>query len=182
GRAGVMTSRQVTAAGVSRPWPAVAVAVLAQMLVLLDNAILNIAMDTLADPVRGLGASAGELAWAVASYSLVFAAGGFAGGALADRYGPRRVLIAGLLVLAVSATVAAFSVNATELILTRAFMGAGGALITPATLAVVTGHPARTRAIAIWASAGGVAVALGPVAGGLLLSRFHWGAIFLLNP
>lgn len=170
--------------GVPRPWFAVAVAVLAQTLVLLDNTILNIALDTLADPVRGLGASSAELAWAVASYSLVFAAGGFAGGALADRYGPRRVLIGGLLVLAGSATVAAFSVNATELIVTRAFMGAGGALITPATLAVVSRHPpaaARTRAIAIWASSGGVAVALGPVAGGLLLSHFHWGAIFLLN-
>ncbi|GAB3961478.1 MFS transporter [Actinoallomurus acanthiterrae] len=167
-----------------RQWWIVAVAVLAQTLVLLDNTVLNIAMETLADPVRGLGADASDLAWAVASFSLVFAAGSFAGGALADRYGPRRVLVAGLATLAVASMPAAFSTNAAELIAARAVMGAGGALITPATLAIVTRGTApavRTRAIAIWASSGGVAVALGPVVGGALISRFWWGAIFLLN-
>ncbi|WP_218952213.1 MFS transporter [Amycolatopsis anabasis] len=184
-----MTSRFAPALGgrergTARQWWIVAVAVVAQTLVLLDHTILNIALETLADPVRGLGASSAELAWAVASYSVVFAAGSFAGGALADRYGPRRVLMIGLLVLAAAATAAAFSANATELVVTRGFMGAGGALVTPATLALVTRHSApadRTRAIAIWASSGGVAVALGPVAGGLLLSHFRWGAVFLVN-
>lgn len=168
----------------TRPWWTVAVAVLAQTLVLLDNTVLNVAMETLADPVRGLGASSAELAWANASYSLVFAAGSFAGGALADRYGPRRTLTAGLLLLAVASTLAAFSPGATELIVTRGFMGVGGALITPATLALVTRGTApahRTRAIAVWASAGGAAVALGPVVGGALLTRFWWGSVFLVN-
>lgn len=167
-----------------RQWWTVAVAVLAQTLVLLDNTVLNIAMETLADPVRGLGADALDLAWAVASFSLVFAAGGFAGGALADRYGPRRVLVAGSAILATASVPAAFSADAAQLILARAAMGAGGALITPATLAIITRGttPAvRTRAIAIWASSGGVAVALGPVVGGVLVSRFWWGSVFLVN-
>lgn len=172
------------AAAPARPWWTVAVAVLAQTLVLLDNTVLNVAMETLADPVRGLGAGSADLAWANASYSLVFAAGSFTGGALADRYGPRRVLVAGLVVLAAAATLAAFAPGATELTVTRGFMGAGGALITPATLAIVTRGTApahRTRAIAIWASAGGAAVALGPVVGGALLTRFWWGSVFLVN-
>lgn len=171
-------------AGRVRPRWAVAVAVVGQMLVLLDNTIVNIAVETLADPVRGLGATAVELTWSVSAYPLVFAAVVLFGGALTDRVGPRTVLIAGLLVLAASSTAAAFSDDAVQLVLARCCMGVGGALITPATLAVVTGcsTPAgRSRAIAVWASSGGVAVALGPVLGGVLLARFWWGSIFLVN-
>ena len=167
-----------------RQWPIVAVAVLAQTLALLDNTILNIALQTLADPVRGLGASSTDLEWAVDSYSLVFAAGTFAGGALADRYGPRRIMMAGLSLLAAASALAAFSANVVELIVFRGFMGAGAALITPATLTVVTRQTApsnRARAIAIWASSGALAVAIGPVAGGALLTKFWWGSVFLLN-
>jgi EmrB/QacA subfamily drug resistance transporter len=168
----------------ARQWPIVAVAVLAQTLALLDNTILNIALQTLADPVHGLGASSTQLEWAVDSYSLVFAAGSFAGGALADRYGPRRTMMAGLSLLAAASMLAAFCANAAQLIVCRGFMGAGAALITPATLAVVTRQTApakRARAIAIWASSGALAVAIGPVAGGALLTQFWWGSVFLLN-
>lgn len=174
-----MTSRRAV-----RQWPVVAVAVLAQTLALLDNTVLNIALQTLADPVRGLGASSADLEWAVDSYSLVFAAGSFAGGALADRYGPRRTMMAGLSLLAAASALAAFSANASELIVFRGFMGAGAALITPATLAVVTRQTApanRARAIATWASAGALAVAIGPLVGGALLARFWWGSVFLFN-
>jgi MFS family permease len=83
-----------------------------------------------------------------------------------------------------ASALAAFSANAVELIVYRGFMGAGAALITPATLAVVTHQTAparRARAIAIWASSGALAVAIGPVAGGALLTQFWWGSVFLLN-
>ena len=135
--------RYLGVADTARQWWVVCVAVLAQTVVLLDNTILNIAMETLGDPVRGLGASSSDLEWAVASFSLFFAAGSFAGGALADRYGPRRTLSAGLAVLAVASVLAAYSEGALELIVARAFMGAGGALITPATLSIVTLHTTR---------------------------------------
>jgi MFS family permease len=84
----------------ARPRRIVAVAVLAQTLALMDNTILNVALETLGDPRRGLAASPTDLAWIVDSYSLTLAGGSFAGGALADRYGPRRILIAGLALLA----------------------------------------------------------------------------------
>ncbi|HEV2634442.1 MAG TPA: MFS transporter [Actinocrinis sp.] len=169
---------------VTRPWWIVAVAVVGQMLVLLDNTILNIAVQTLSDPVRGLGADSGALAWSVSAYSLVFAAAVLAGGALTDRIGPRATLIAGLTTVAVFSLVAALSGTVTELIIARGCMGAGGALVTPATLAVVTRSSTpenRPRAIAVWASSGGIAVAIGPVLGGLLLTRFWWGSVFLIN-
>lgn len=168
----------------AHPGRIVAVAVLAQTLALMDNTILNVALETLGDPVRGLGAGPTDLAWIVDSYSLVLAAGSFAGGALADRHGPRRILIAGLTLLAGASLAAAFCTDAVELIVCRGLMGAGGALITPATLAIVinSSTPAhRSRAIAFWASSGGLAVAIGPVVGGALLTRFWWGSVFLLN-
>jgi len=168
----------------TRTWAVVAVAVAAHMLLWLDNSILNIALETLADPVRGLGANAGELAWASSSYSLVLASAMFAGGALGDRYGPRATLFAGLLVFSAASAFAAFSGSALELIVTRGLMGVGSALVIPATLSIIvrtTSDAQRSRAIALWASASGLGVALGPVLGGVLLARFWWGSVFLIN-
>jgi EmrB/QacA subfamily drug resistance transporter len=170
--------------GGTRTWAVVAVAVAAQTLLWLDNSILNIAMETLADPVRGLGANAGELAWASSSYSLVLAAAMFAGGALGDRYGPRATLVAGLVVFSSASALAAFSGSALELVVTRGLMGLGSALLMPATLSIIvraTSDAQRSKAIALWASASGVGVALGPVLGGVLLARFWWGSVFLIN-
>ncbi|WNV88088.1 MFS transporter [Umezawaea sp. Da 62-37] len=169
---------------VAHPWRVVAVAVAAQTLLWLDNSILNIALETLADPVRGLGATAGELAWAGSSYSLVFASALFAGGALGDRCGPRATLVVGLVVFSAASAFGAFSTTVAELVVARGFMGAGSALLMPATLSVIvrsTSEADRPRAIALWASASGLGVALGPVLGGALLARFWWGSVFLVN-
>ncbi|GAA1939815.1 MFS transporter [Amycolatopsis minnesotensis] len=161
-----------------------AVAIVGQTLVLLDNTILNIAADILSDPVRGIGASSTELAWSISAYSLMFAALTLTGGALTDRFGPQAVLVTGLTVLALASVAAALATAPVVLIAARGVMGAGGGLVTPATLALATlgVRPGfRARAIAIWSSAGGVAVAIGPVLGGFLLARFSWGAVFLVN-
>ncbi|MDX3661746.1 MFS transporter [Streptomyces sp. ID05-26A] len=179
-----MTGAEARNQGSTRTWAVVAVAVAAQTLLWLDNSILNIAMETLADPVRGLGANAGELAWASSSYSLVLAAAMFAGGALGDRYGPRATLYAGLIVFSAASVFAAFSGSALELIVTRGLMGLGSALVQPATLSIIvrtTSDAQRFKAIALWAAASGLGVALGPVLGGALLARFWWGSVFLIN-
>ncbi|WP_200307169.1 MFS transporter [Streptomyces adelaidensis] len=172
------------AATPSRSWPVLVVVVCAQMLIWLDTSILNVAVTTLADPVDGLGATPGELEWVASAYTLVVAGTLFAGGALADRFGPRNTLLAGLALIGVASGAGAFVDSPAWLIVARAFMGAGSGLLMPATLTVIvqsTPEEKRTRAIAIWSSSSGLGVAVGPVAGGALLSHFWWGSVFLVN-
>ncbi|WP_326583616.1 MFS transporter [Streptomyces sp. NBC_00481] len=172
------------AAAPTRSWPVLVVVVCAQMLIWLDTSILNVAVTTLADPVEGLGASPGELEWVASAYTLVVAGTLFAGGALADRFGPRNTLLAGLALIGVASGAGAFVDSPAWLIVARAFMGAGSGLLMPATLTVIvqsTPEEKRTRAIAIWSSSSGLGVAIGPVAGGALLSHFWWGSVFLVN-
>jgi EmrB/QacA subfamily drug resistance transporter len=160
------------------------VLVFSQLLVWLDNTILGNAMETLADPVGGLGASPGELQWAVGSYTLTFATLMFTAGALGDRFGHRAILAAGMTIFGGSSLWAAYAQNAAELVMARAAMGVGSALIMPATMAVLAwtfSGPARAAAFGVFSSAAGVGVALGPVLSGTLLSRFWWGSVFLIN-
>ncbi|MPY43535.1 MFS transporter [Streptomyces phyllanthi] len=154
------------------------------MLIWLDTSVLNVAVTTLADPVRGLGATPAELEWVASAYTLVFAGTLFAGGALADRFGPRTTLLAGLALFGAASGAGAFAGSPAWLVVARAFMGAGSALLMPATLSVIvqsTPEEKRTRAIAIWSSSSGLGVAVGPVVGGALLSHFWWGSVFLVN-
>src|SRR3979409_356343 len=147
--------------GDPRRWWALAVLCLSLVLITLDNPVLNVALPTL---VRDLHASTSELQWIVDSYQLVFAGLLFSAGSLADRYGRKGTLSVGLVLFGGGTLAAAFAGNAGTLILTRAFMGIGGALIMPSTLSIlgdVFPDPAeRTRAIAIWAAmaAGGLAL------------------------
>lgn len=167
----------------SRAWPVLVVVVCAQMLIWLDTSVLNVAVTTLADPDEGLGATPAELEWVASAYTLVFGTL-FAGGALADRFGPRTTLIAGLALFGAASGAGAFASSPAWLIVARAFMGAGSALLMPATLSVIvqsTPEEKRTRAIAIWSSSSGLGVAVGPVVGGALLSHFWWGSVFLVN-
>ncbi|MGW3645922.1 MFS transporter [Streptomyces sp. NPDC000878] len=165
-------------------WPVLLVVVCAQMLIWLDTSVLNVAVTTLADPADGLGASSAELEWVASAYTLVFAGALFAGGALADRFGPRTTLLAGLALFGAASGAGAFVSSPGWLIVARAVMGAGSALLMPATLSVIvqsTPEEKRTRAIAIWSSSSGLGVAVGPVVGGALLSNFWWGSVFLVN-
>ncbi|HYR62370.1 MAG TPA: MFS transporter [Actinomycetota bacterium] len=165
-----------------RRWWALAVLCLSLILITLDNTVLNVALPTL---VRDLHASTSQLQWIVDSYQLVFAGLLFSAGSMADRYGRKGTLALGLAVFGMGTLAAAFADSAGMLIVTRAFMGIGGALIMPSTLSIlgdVFPDPAeRSRAIAIWAAMAAVGIALGPVLGGLLLAHFGWGSIFLVN-
>jgi EmrB/QacA subfamily drug resistance transporter len=168
--------------GDPRRWWALAVLCLSLVLITLDNTVLNVALPTL---VRDLHASTSQLQWIVDGYQLVFAGLLFSAGSMADRYGRKGTLQLGLLVFGVGTLASAFAGSAGLLIVTRSFMGIGGAMIMPATLSIlgtVFPDPAeRTRAIAFWAAMAAIGIAIGPVIGGLLLAHFGWGSIFLVN-
>jgi EmrB/QacA subfamily drug resistance transporter len=163
-------------------WLALAVLCVSLLIVTLDNTVLNVALPTL---VRDLHATTTELQWIVDAYVMVFAGLLLVAGSLADRIGRKRVFLAGLAAFAAGSTWAAFSGSVAVLIAARASMGIGGAMMMPSTLSIITNmfrDPAeRQRAIGVWAATTGLGIALGPIVGGLLLARFWWGSVFLIN-
>ncbi len=165
-----------------RRWWILAVLCLSVLLVVVDNTIVNVALPTIS---RKLSASTQGLQWVVDGYTLVFAGLLVVGGNIGDRLGRRRVLQAGLALFAVFSVAAALSRNTGELIAGRAAMGLAAALIYPATLAlltqVFTDERERATAIGVWSGVSGLAVAIGPVSGGLLLRHFSWSSVFLIN-
>ena len=164
-----------------RRWWTLGVLSLSLVIIGLDNTILNIAIPTLQTE---LSASASDLQWIVDSYILVFAGLLLTMGAIGDRFGRARTLSAGLVVFGLASVFAAFTQTATELIVARAVMGIGGAMIMPATLSIITDvfpREERGRAIGIWAAVAGLGIGLGPIAGGILLENFFWGSVFLVN-
>lgn len=134
---------------------------------------------------KELDASTTSLQWIVDSYALVFAGLLLAGGGLGDRFGRKGALQVGLALFAVFSAFGAFADTSTELIIWRGAMGIGAALVFPATLAIITNlfvDPIeRAKAIGLWSAVSGMAVAFGPIMGGLLLEYFWWGSVFLIN-
>ncbi|MER7369928.1 DHA2 family efflux MFS transporter permease subunit [Nonomuraea wenchangensis] len=170
--------------GHPRRWAILGVLVFSLLAVVLDNTILNVAMKTIADPTAGLGATQSELEWAINSYTLVFAGLLFTFGVIGDRTGRKRMLIVGMVLFGLASLASAYAQDPMQLILARAAMGIGGAAIMPATLAIISNvfPPAeRGRAIGVWAAGVGLAVAIGPITGGLLIQHFWWGSVFLVN-
>ncbi|MBE2999021.1 MFS transporter [Nocardiopsis sp. HNM0947] len=167
-----------------RRWGALAVLIICLLVLVADNTILNVALRVLSDPEQGVGASQSQLAWAINSYTLVFAGLLFTFGVLGDRWGRRRLLASGLFVFGAASALSAYSQSPEQLIAARAAMGFGAAMVMPQTLSIITDvfpSDERPRAIGIWAGAVGLALAIGPTAGGLLLENFWWGSIFLIN-
>ncbi|MGK5523236.1 MFS transporter [Micromonospora sp. URMC 107] len=170
--------------GHPRRWAILGVLVISLLVVVLDNTILNVALRTLADPVQGLGASQGELEWSINSYTLVFAGLLFTFGVLGDRAGRKRFLLIGLVLFGLASLLSAYAQSPAQLVAARALMGVGGAAIMPVTLSIISNvfdPRERGRAIGVWASAVGLAVAIGPILGGALLEHYWWGSVFLIN-
>ncbi|GGU53210.1 MFS transporter [Streptomyces albospinus] len=168
-----------------RRWAILSVLMLSLLIVVLDNSILNVAMKTIATRApAGLGATQSELEWAINAYTLVFAGLLFTSGLLGDRIGRKKVLLFGLAVFGTGSVLAAVSASPAELIAFRALMGLGGAFVMPATLAILMNvfeREEQPRAIGVWAGGVGLAIAIGPIAGGLLLDHYWWGSVFLIN-
>ncbi|BCL31100.1 MFS transporter [Streptomyces aurantiacus] len=168
-----------------RRWAILGVLMLSLLIVVLDNSILNVAIKTISTPApTGLGATQSELEWAINAYTLVFAGLLFTAGLLGDRLGRKKVLLGGLLVFGIGSALAASSGSPVELISYRAVMGLGAAFVMPATLAVLMNvfeRDEQPKAIGLWAGGVGLAIAIGPITGGVLLDHFWWGSVFLVN-
>ncbi len=166
----------------SRPWLVLAVLCLPVLLVSMDVSILFFAAPHIAQSLRPTPA---EQLWIFDMYGFVLAGFLLTMGAVADRYGRRRVLLIGAVGFGVASAMAACAPTAGWLIAARALLGLGGATLMPSTLAIIRDafydDASRARAVGIWAAVLAGGTGIGPVVAGLLLDRFSWGSVFLIN-
>ncbi|MEU5759638.1 MFS transporter [Nocardia sp. NPDC047648] len=163
-------------------WQALVVICVAELLVVLDNTVVNVALPSLGVQLH---AGFSGLQWVVDAYTLVFAGLLLAFGHLGDRYGRRLVMMVGLAGVAVMSLGGALATDLAQVIAARAAMGVFAAAVFPATLALIinifTDVRERTVAIAAWTAMAGFAIAIGPTAGGWLLEHFSWHSVFWVN-
>jgi EmrB/QacA subfamily drug resistance transporter len=155
---------------------------LAQFMVILDVAIVNVALPSIRD---GLDFSTTGLQWVVNAYTLTFAGFLMLGGRAADLLGRRRMFIAGVVLFTVSSLACAVADSPGLLVGARALQGIGGAIVSPTTMSIIVTSFAegreRNRALSAWTAISGLGAASGSVLGGLLTTGFDWPAIFLIN-
>ncbi|MDE3026550.1 MAG: MFS transporter, partial [Acidobacteriota bacterium] len=159
----------------------IALTSLGLFMVSLDNLVVTTALPVIR---RSLHASISQLEWTVNAYTLTFAVLLLTGAALGDRFGRRRLFVLGLLLFTGASAFAALSTSATMLDVARAVQGVGGAIVAPLSLTILSAAvPAERRGLAlgIWGGVGGLAVAVGPVVGGAVVSGISWHWIFWLN-
>ena len=162
-------------------WWMLGVTCLSVVVVALDLTILNIALPMIS---VALHADTGDLQWIVDAYSLAFAGVMLPAGLAGDRFGRRRLLLAGLAVLLGASVWCALSVSAGELIAARAVMGLGAGIVFPLSLAVVSAafsDAERPKAVGVFTAAVAAGLPLGPVLGGVLLQHFSWHSVFWIN-
>ena len=158
-----------------------ATSILASSLAYVDGSVVNVGLVAIG---RSLAADAAALQWVINAYLLPLSALLLLGGAAGDRFGRRRVLILGISIFAVGSIVCALAPELGVLVAGRLLQGVGAALLAPNSLALLGqsfSGPAKGRAVGIWAAAGAIAGAVGPVLGGWLIDLGSWRAIFLIN-
>jgi EmrB/QacA subfamily drug resistance transporter len=158
-----------------------AITSIALFMVVLDNLVVSTALPVIR---VDLGASIEELEWTVNAYTLTFAVFLLTGAALGDRFGRRRMFATGIALFTSASAAAALAPTIDALIAARAIQGMGGALVMPLTLTILSSaFPAERRGVALgmWGAIGGVAVASGPLVGGLVIEGIAWQWIFWLN-
>ena len=165
----------------SRPW-VIAAASLGSGMAFLDSTVLNVALPAVQ---AELEASAREAQWVYGAFALVLAALLLLGGSLGDRYGRRRIFVLGAAIFAVASVWSALAPGPGQLVAARAVQGAGGALLVPASLAIVGASfegKLKAKAIGLWGALSGTAMAVGPVLGGWLVEEVSWRIAFLITP
>jgi len=165
----------------NRRWWTLGALSFALFMIMLDNTIVNVALPAIKNDLH-IGVS--ELEWVVTAYALTFAVLLLTGGKLGDLLGRRFIFTIGLVVFTASSLACGLSSSATELIGARAVQGVGSALMMPATLSIITAtFAARERgmAIGIWAGVSAMALAIGPLLGGVITEHISWNWIFYVN-
>ncbi|MDQ0830038.1 DHA2 family multidrug resistance protein-like MFS transporter [Streptomyces achromogenes] len=179
--AAVGLRRRAAGAGANR-WVVLVVLCVSLLLVAVDATVLHVAVPAVTEDLRP---GAIELLWIVDTYPLVCASLLILFGTLGDKVGRRRILLLGYALFGVASALAAFAGTAEVLIVARALLGVGGAMIMPATLSILRqvfpDRRERALAIGIWSAVAAVGAAVGPLLGGFLLEHFWWGSVFLVN-
>jgi EmrB/QacA subfamily drug resistance transporter len=172
---------QVTDDAARRPWTVLAIALAAQILVVLDISVVNTALPTIG---RSLHLRGGDLSWLVTAYLLMSGGGLLLGGRIADVFSRRRVFLTGLAVFTIASAGSALAASAEVLITARAGQGLGAALMTPAALSLITttySGAQRTRGLTLWGMVGSLGIAAGVLFGGALTTWASWQMIFWIN-
>jgi EmrB/QacA subfamily drug resistance transporter len=167
--------------GPHRKWLTLAAVAFGLFMIMLDNTVVNVALPSIQ---ADLDAKLSELEWVVAGYALTFAALMLIGGKVADAYGRRRIFVIGIVVFTLASLWCGLADSGEMLIAARVVQGAGAALMNPATLSIIaaTFPPSqRGAAIGIWAGVSALALAIGPLVGGLLTEHLSWHWIFFVN-
>jgi MFS family permease len=165
----------------AHPGATLAATILGSSLAFIDGSVVNVALPAIAGD---LGASSSELSWTINAYLLPLSALMLLGGGAGDHFGRRRIFLYGLTVFTLGSILCAAAPTLAGLLVARCVQGLGAALLMPNSLAILGAaftREARGRAIGIWAAAGAVAGALGPLVGGWLVDGIGWRMIFLIN-
>jgi EmrB/QacA subfamily drug resistance transporter len=167
--------------GLRKSWAVLAVALAAQILVVLDISVVNTALPSIGS---SLGLAGGDLQALVTAYLMMSGGALLLGGRIADLLDRRRVFLSGLTVFTLASIFSAFATNGTELTITRALQGLGAALLTPAALSIVMttySGAQRKKGLVLWGAVGSLGVAAGVLIGGALTTWFGWQSIFFIN-
>jgi EmrB/QacA subfamily drug resistance transporter len=165
----------------NRKWWTLAAVAVGLFMIMLDNTVVNVALPSIQ---KDLGTSSSELEWVFNAYALTFGVLLLSGGKLADLFGRRAIFVAGLVIFTGASLWCGLAGGPASLIAARTVQGVGAALMNPATLSIITAtFPPRQRgmAIGIWAGVSALALAIGPLVGGLLTQDINWSWIFFIN-
>ena len=165
----------------NRRWWTLAAVAFGLFMIMLDNTIVNVALPSISTDL-GIGIS--QLEWVVNAYALTFGVLMLSGGKLADLFGRRRIFMIGLVIFTASSLACGLAGSAGHLIAARTVQGVGAAMMNPATLSIIAAtFPPRQRgtAIGIWAGVSAIALAIGPLIGGLITEHLNWSWIFFVN-
>ena len=165
----------------NRKWWTLGAVAFGLFMIMLDNTIVNVALPSIQ---RDLNIGISELEWVFNGYALTFGVLMLTGGKLADMMGRRRIFVAGLVIFTIASLFCGLATSAGWLIGARIVQGVGSAFMNPATLSIITAtFPPRQRgmAIGIWAGVSAMALAIGPLVGGLITEHWSWNWIFFIN-